>query len=154
MIQNGYNKDVDEKFGINIYANPVFNRVTISVNDEFELNLGKGLAKFLGFNRSQLPITSTEVSGALKASTERVHNIMVNCNLAQNNYDYTRNALYTFTPDQSFGTLLSVKPYYPIWTSCRNASFDYIEVWFTDQDNRPLEIEDNVTVTLHIKDIN
>lgn len=153
MIQNGYNKDVDDKFGINIYANPVFNRVTISVNDEFELNLDEGLAEFLGFDKSQLPITNTEVYGALKASTERVHNVMINCNLAQNNYDYTSNALYIFTPDQSFGTLLSVKPNYPIWTSCRNASFDYIEVWFTDQDNRPLEIEDNVTVTLHIKDI-
>ena len=46
MIQNGCNKTVSESFGINIYANPVFNRVTISVNDEFELNLGKGLAGF------------------------------------------------------------------------------------------------------------
>ena len=154
MIQNGYAKDDEDTSKINLYANPVFNRVTVSVNDEFKLFLGEGLSEFLGFNQSQLPITNAEVHCALKPSTERLHNIIINYNLAENNYDYTSNALYTFTPDQSFGTLLSVRRYYPIWTSCRNASFNYIEVWFTDQDNRPLEIEDKVTITLHIKDIN
>ena len=153
MVRDGYAKSFNTPSGIRIYANPVFNRVTISVNEEFELNLGKGLAYLLGFDVSQLPLTNTEVNRALKPSTERVHNVILNCNLAQNDYNYTSNALYTFTPDQSFGALLSIKPNYPIWTSCRNASFNNIEVWFTDQDNRPLEIEDNVIVTLHIKNI-
>ena len=31
-----------------------------------------------------------------------------------------------------------------------NAEFSFIEAWFTDQNNRPLEIEDNVNVTLII----
>ena len=153
MVQNSYAKDFNTPSGIRIYANPVFNRVTISVSEEFELNLGKGLAHFLGFDSSQFSITNTEVNGALKPNTERVHNVIINCNLAQNDYNNSSNTLFTFTPDQSFGTLLSIKPNYPLWTSCRNASFSDIEVWFTDQDNRPLEIEDNVTVTLHIKNI-
>ena len=63
MIQNGYNKDVSDTFGINVYSNPVFNRVTISVNNEFSLNLGLGLAKFLGFDSNQLPITNQKISG-------------------------------------------------------------------------------------------
>ena len=29
-----------------------------------------------------------------------------------------------------------------------NAEFPFIELWFTDQNNRPLEIEDNVNITL------
>ena len=29
-----------------------------------------------------------------------------------------------------------------------NAEFSFIEIWFTDQNNRPLEIEDNVNITL------
>ena len=154
MVQNAYTKGDEDNSGINIYANPVFNRVTVSVNDEFELSFRTRLADFLGFDQAQLPITNTEIHGAFKPSTERVHNVVINCNLAENNYDYTSNALYTFTPDQSVGTLLSVRPYYPIWTSCRNASFDFIEVCFIDQDNRLLKIENNVTITLHIKDIN
>ena len=31
-----------------------------------------------------------------------------------------------------------------------NTEFSFIEIWFTDQNNRPLEIEDNVTITLII----
>ena len=31
-----------------------------------------------------------------------------------------------------------------------NAKFSFIEVWFTDQNNRPLEIEHNVNITLII----
>ena len=46
MIQNGYNKDVNDVFGINIYANPVFNRVTNSVNNEFSLNFNPVLQSF------------------------------------------------------------------------------------------------------------
>ena len=38
MIQNEYNVDVSEDFGIIMYANPVFNCVTISVNNEFNLH--------------------------------------------------------------------------------------------------------------------
>ena len=31
-----------------------------------------------------------------------------------------------------------------------NAEFSHIEVWFTDQFSKPLEIEDNVNLTLII----
>ena len=31
-----------------------------------------------------------------------------------------------------------------------NAEFSFIEIWFTDQNNRTLEIEDNVNITLII----
>ena len=31
-----------------------------------------------------------------------------------------------------------------------NAEFSFIETWFTDQNNRPLEAEDNVNITLII----
>ena len=31
-----------------------------------------------------------------------------------------------------------------------SAEFSFIEIWFTDQNNRPLEIEDNVNITLII----
>ena len=31
-----------------------------------------------------------------------------------------------------------------------NTELTFVEVWFTDQDNRPLEIEDNVNITMII----
>ena len=34
--------------------------------------------------------------------------------------------------------------------STTNTEFSFIEVWFTDQNSKPLEIEDNVNLTLII----
>ena len=34
--------------------------------------------------------------------------------------------------------------------STRNAEFSFIEVWFTDKNSEPLEIEDNVDLTIII----
>ena len=34
-----------------------------------------------------------------------------------------------------------------------NAEFQSIQLWFTDQNNRPLEIEDSVNITLIIGQI-
>ena len=31
-----------------------------------------------------------------------------------------------------------------------NSEFSYIEVWFTDQNSKPLEIEDKISITLVI----
>ena len=31
-----------------------------------------------------------------------------------------------------------------------NTEFSFIEVWFTDQNSKPLEIEDNINLTLII----
>ena len=31
-----------------------------------------------------------------------------------------------------------------------NTEFQFIQIWFTDQNNRPLEIEDSVNITLII----
>ena len=31
-----------------------------------------------------------------------------------------------------------------------NREFSFIEIWFTDQNNRPLDVEDNVNITLII----
>ena len=31
-----------------------------------------------------------------------------------------------------------------------NSKFSYIEVWFTDQNSKPLEIEDKIKITLVI----
>ena len=31
-----------------------------------------------------------------------------------------------------------------------NTEFSFIEIWFTDQDNRPLEIEDSINISLII----
>ena len=50
--------------------------------------------------------------------------------------------LYTFVPKKSFGQLLDISPKIFIFLKTFNSEFSYIEIWFTDQIYKLLEIED------------
>ena len=58
--------------------------------------------------------------------------------------------LYTFTPKESYTYLLNVKPSNFAFLKTLNTEFDEIIITFTDQNGRPLEIEDAVNVTFLI----
>ena len=53
-------------------------------------------------------------------------------------------------PYKQFGQLITITPHSPTMLKITNTKFSFIEIWFTDQNNRPLEIEDNVNITLII----
>ena len=48
------------------------------------------------------------------------------------------------------GQLISISPKSLIFLKTMNTEFSEIEVWFTDQNNNTLEIEDNVNISLII----
>ena len=58
--------------------------------------------------------------------------------------------LFTFIPNKSFGQLLDISPRNCISLKKFNSEFSYIAVWFTDQNSKPLEIEDKINTTLVI----
>ena len=62
-----------------------------------------------------------------------------------------KRVLYTFIPNKSFSQLLNVSPKNFIFSITFGSEFSYIEVWFTDQDSNPLEIEHKTNITLVIK---
>ena len=47
--------------------------------------------------------------------------------------------------------LLEISPTNHIFLKTFNSEFQDIEVWFTDQNSQPLEIEDRINLTLVIK---
>ena len=53
--------------------------------------------------------------------------------------------------DKQFGQLVNTAPHLLTMVKTTNAAFQSIEVWFTDQNNRPLEIENNMNITLRIR---
>ena len=57
----------------------------------------------------------------------------------------------TFVPNKSCGNLLEISSKNHIILKTFNLEFQKIEVWFTDQDSPPLEIEDKINLTLIIK---
>ena len=66
--------------------------------------------------------------------------VLVNCNIV-NNYQHGSRVLYTSDPNKSFGQLLDISPKNFILLKTFNSEFLYIEVSFTDQNSKPLEIE-------------
>ena len=61
-----------------------------------------------------------------------------------------KTGLFTFVPNKQFGQLITITPQSLTMLKTTNAEFSFIEIWFTDQNNRPLEIADNVNITLII----
>ena len=55
--------------------------------------------------------------------------------------------LYTFDPNKPFGSLLKISPTNPIFLKTFNTEIQEIKIWFTDQNSKPLEIEDNKNLT-------
>ena len=68
--------------------------------------------------------------------------VLVHCNIVNNDYQQDSRVLYTFVPNISFGLLLDILPKKFIFLKMFNSEFSDIEVWFTDQNSKPLEAED------------
>ena len=58
--------------------------------------------------------------------------------------------MYKFGPNKSFGQLLDISPENFIFLKTFDSEFSENEVWFTDQNSDPLEIEDKITINLVI----
>ena len=81
---------------------------------------------------------------------ESVEIILVHCHVVNNNYQQALKVLFTFVPDKQPGQLINIALHSLIMLSTTNTELSSIEVWFTDQKSKPLEIEDNVNLTLII----
>ena len=88
--------------------------------------------------------------GEIVPKLETVEVILVRCNLVNNSYQQATKLLFTFVPNTQFGQLITITPHSPTMLKRAHAEFSLIEIWFTDQNNRPLEIEDNVNIILII----
>ena len=77
--------------------------------------------------------------------------ILVHYNMVNNDYQQDSKVLYTFVPNKPFGGLLDISPTNHIFLKTFNSESNEIEVWFTDQNSQPLEIEDRINLTMVIK---
>ena len=55
--------------------------------------------------------------------------------------------LYTFTPNKSYAKLLNLEPSNLVFLKTYNTEFGEIIITLTDQNVRPLEMEDKVNLT-------
>ena len=76
--------------------------------------------------------------------------VLVYYSLVNNNYQQALKVLLAFVPNEQFEQLINIAPHSLIMLSTTNTKFSSIELWFTDQNSEPLEIEDSVNLTLII----
>ena len=140
--------ETNENSPISIYPNGVKNRISSKIKTGYKLeSFTDKTQKLLGDGSI---IDKDKVSKNVP-QIDQVEYVLLHCNIVQNDYLQISKLLYEFVPDKTFGKLISVKP--PVFIQCKTSDsiFDYIEIWFTDQNNNSLQIENKVSVTLIIR---
>ena len=125
------------------------NRITFKTKTGYYLELlTTETIKLLGSTENK--ITENKNRGSLP-HLEITEVVLVHCNIFKNDYQQSSRVLHTFVPNIAFGSLLEISPKNHIFLKRFNSEFQPIDVWFTDQNSQPLEIEDKINLTLIIK---
>ena len=103
--------------------------------------------KLLGSTKSKITKDKNDENVPHLEITEVV---LVNCNIINSDYQQDSRVLFTFLPNKLFYQLLDICPKNFILLKTFNSEFSYIEVLFTDQNSKPLDIEDKINITLVI----
>ena len=138
----------NEQSPILIYAKRILNRVSLRIKTGYKLELlTNDTMRLLGDG----PIIDTTKNGENVPRLEIVGNVLLFCNLVENVYLQDSKLLFSFVPNSRFGSLLSITPQVLKYCDTVDSIFDYIEISFTDQNGRPLEIDDHITTSLYNK---
>ena len=137
-------KTLTENTPIQIYPNKIKNIIVFKIKTGYKLNM--------------LTLETTKSLGSTKKTLakikipklESVEVVLVHCNLAKKDYQYRSELLFTFVLNKQFGQLINISPHSLTMMNTVNTEFSFVEVWFTDQASKALEIEDNVNLTLII----
>ena len=135
---------IGETVPILIYANTINNRILFKIKNGYKLELlSKETMKLLGSTKD---IIDLDKNSENVPRLENVEVVLVHCNLVNNSYQQASRVLFTFLPNKQYGQLISISPHSLVFLKTMNMEFSEIEVWFTDQNNNALEIEDNVNI--------
>ena len=133
---------------IHIYINRINNRLGFKIKDGFKLELQMPETMKL-FGSTKKLLGKTE-NGEKVPSFDVVEVILVQYNVVDNQYQQKSEVLHTFTLNKSCAYFLNVEPKNLVFWKTYDTELDEIIITFTDQNGRPLEIEDKVNLTLLI----
>ena len=129
-----------------IYVNKIENRIVLKIKIGYKLELlTEETMQLLGSSKK---VINKNKDGEIIPRLETVEVVVVHFNLVNDNYQQTSKVLFTFVPNKQLCQLIIITPHSPKMLKTTNAEFSFIEIWFTGQNNRSLEIEDNVNITL------
>ena len=129
-----------------IYTNNTENRITFEIKTGYYNEpLMPETITLLGSTKSK--ITKNE-NGENVPRLEITEVILINYYIVNNEYQQDSRVLYKFAPNKSFAELLDILPKKFIFLKTFNSEFSYIEVWFANQNSKPLETGNKINITL------
>ena len=129
-----------------IYVIEINNRIVFKIKSGYKLELLlKETMKLLG---SSTDTIDGDKNSELVPKLEGVDLVSVHCTVVNNSYQQASKVLFALVPNKKYGQLITVSLETLIILETVNTQFSFIEIWFTDQENRPLEIEDSVNISL------
>ena len=139
---------IGENAPILIYVNTINNSIIFKIKTGYKLELlSKETMKLL---RSTKDIIDADKNSESVPRLENVEVVLVHWNLVNNSYQQHSRVLFALVPNKQYGQLISISPHSLIFLKTMNTEFSEIDIWFTDQNNNALEIEDNVNISLII----
>ena len=91
-----------------MYINRIENRITFKIKNGYNLELlTPETMKLLGSTESKI---TKGKNGENVPHLEIFESVLVHCNLANNDYQQNSRILYTFVPNETFGSLLEILP--------------------------------------------
>ena len=137
-----------ENPSIQIYPNKIKNRIVFKIKTGYKLELlTSETMKLLGSTKKA---TDKNKNGEDVPKLESVEVVLVHCNLVKNDCQHASKVLFSFVPNKKFGQLLNISPHVLTMMNTINTEFSSVEVCFTYQSSKALEIEENVNLTLII----
>ena len=147
-ILEKHGKDID-KPSVKIYVNKIENRIIFKIKNGYSLELlTPKTMKLLGSTENKI---TKDKNGENVPHLEITEVVLVHCDIVNNDYQQDSRVLYTFVPNKPFGSLLEISPTNHIFLKTFNSEYGEIKEWFTDQNSKPLEVEDRINLTMVIK---
>ena len=100
--------------------------------------------KLLGSTKNKI---NKDANGENVPHLEITYAVLVECN---KDCQQDSRVLYIFVLNKSFCQLLDISPKNFMFLKIFYSEFSYIELWFTDQNSKSLEVEDKINITLVI----
>ena len=130
------------------YINKIENRIRFKIKTGYYLELlTPETMKLLGSTKGKKKTAENDEKVPYLEINEAV---LIHCNVVDISYLKNSRVLYTFAPNKLLGQLLDISPKHFVFLKIFDSEFSYIEVWFTDENPRLLEMEDKINITLFI----
>ena len=141
-------KTLTENQLVQNYPNKIKNRIVFKIKTGYKLELlTSETVKLLGSTKKDV---DKDKDGETVQKLETVEVVLVHYDLVKNDYQQRSKVLFSFVPHKQFGQLINISPHSLTMMNTVNTEFSFVEVWFTDQASKALEIADNVNLTLII----